>query len=702
MFLARLEGAPVSKAYKSCVVEGGRLITQSKNFIWKTRDHFSILGTHMKATNVTAKYFLVSIVSILIVALTSHLSRAQDTGKSGSTGKTVKHRQLNNPQQFVSIDFNNVDINVFIKFMSELTGTNFVVDQRVRGKVTIISPSKISLEEAYKVFESVLEVHGYTTVKSGEVVKIIPSPDARSKSIETKLKEESTTPRDRVVTQLIPLKYADPVEIKRLFTPMVSKSSVILAYTPTNILIITDVYSNIKRLLKILKEIDVAGTGQEISIIPLEHSDAAKMVNLLSTVFKPTRKKGKGTEQKAITVVADDRTNTLILLASEIDTLRIKRLISMVDKETPRGKGKIHVYYCKNATAEELAKVLQDLPTQQAGAPKGKQAPVVAGKVRISADKATNSLIIMADKEDYLVLEKVIQKLDIPRSMVYIESLIMEVDMNKSLDIGIDWSAFGKTSIDGKDAVLGGGFGSGFAGPQDLLQGGLTLGLLSEPITIAGVTVSNISAIINAVQTDNDFRVLSTPQILTTDNEEARITVGENRPYQTRSTTDDSGGTFESFEYRDVGKILKITPHVTEGRLVRMQISLEVTNIDLASTGTNTTLPVTKKRTVDTTVIVKDNQTVVIGGLIEDSTTKNESKVPVLGDIPLLGWLFRNTSDQNIRTNLYIFLTPRVIKSPAEAGDIYQQKKEHFKTIQKGSIKFYEKHPRETESKEQK
>ncbi|MCP5046629.1 MAG: type II secretion system protein GspD, partial [bacterium] len=259
------------------------------------------------------------------------------------------------------------------------------------------------------------------------------------------------------------------------------------------------------------------------------------------------------------------------------------------------------------------------------------------------------------------------QKLDIPRSMVYIESLIMEVDMNKSLDIGIDWSAFGKTSIDGKDAVLGGGFGSGFAGPQDLLQGGLTLGLLSEPITIAGVTVSNISAIINAVQTDNDFRILSTPQILTTDNEEARITVGENRPYQTRSTTDDSGGTFESFEYRDVGKILKITPHVTEGRLVRMQISLEVTNIDLASTGTNTTLPVTKKRTVDTTVIVKDNQTVVIGGLIEDSTTKNESKVPVLGDIPLLGWLFRNTSDQNIRTNLYIFLTPRVIKSPAEA-----------------------------------
>ncbi|MGD2036324.1 MAG: type II secretion system protein GspD, partial [Desulfobacterales bacterium] len=182
--------------------------------------------------------------------------------------------------QFVSIDFNNVDINVFIKFMSELTGTNFVVDQRVKGKVTIISPSKISLNEAYKVFESVLEVHGYTTVQSGEIVKIVPSPDARSKSIETRLREEAADPEDKVVTQLIPLKYADPVAIKRLFTPMISKSSVILAYQPTNMMIITDVYSNIQRLFKILKQIDVPGIGQEISVIPIQYADSTKMVTL--------------------------------------------------------------------------------------------------------------------------------------------------------------------------------------------------------------------------------------------------------------------------------------------------------------------------------------------------------------------------------------------------------------------------------------
>jgi general secretion pathway protein D len=583
--------------------------------------------------------------------------------------------------------------------MSELTGTNFVVDQRVKGKVTIISPSKISLNEAYKVFESVLEVHGYTTVKAGEVVKVIPSPDARSKSIETKLREEAEAPQDKIVTQLIPLRYANPVEIKRLFTPMVSKSSVILAYAPTNTLIITDVYSNIKRLLKILKEIDITGIGQQISVIPIEYAEVSKLVNLLTTVFKPTRTKGKAASQKTITMVADERTNTIVMLASEVDSLRIKRLIAMIDKETPRGKGSIHVYYCKHATAEELAKVLQDLPTQVGGAPKGKQQPsVVAGKVRISADKATNSLIIMADKEDYNVLEDVIVKLDIPRSMVYIESLIMEVDMATSLNIGIDWAAFGEGSIGGRETVIGGGFRNGFVTPDELLQGGLTVGLLTEPVEIAGVTVSNISAIINAVKTDDDFRILSTPQILTTDNEEARISVGENRPYQTRSTTDQSGGTFESFEYRDVGKTLKITPHVTEDRLVRMQINLEVTEVDQAATlTTSSTLPVTLKRTVDTTVIVKDQQTVVIGGLIDDSSRQNESKVPVLGDMPLLGWLFKKQSNNTDKTNLYVFLTPRVIKNPGEALGIFQQKKEQIDEIRGGEIKYYEKHSGEPE-----
>jgi general secretion pathway protein D len=646
--------------------------------------------------NLISRYLKPSIIVSLVMAVLLIFHGGQYSFAQTETSAPNQKPSPKKPsQQFVSIDFNNVDINVFIKFMSELTETNFVVDQRVKGKVTIISPSKISLAEAYKVFESVLEVHGFTTVKAGEVTKIIPSPDARSKSVETRLRLEARDAEDKIVTQLIPLKYADVTEIKRLFTPMVSKSSVILAYAPTNTLIITDVYSNIKRLMRILNTIDITGIGQEISVIPLEYADATKLVNLLSTIFKPTAKPVKGTQQKILTMVADERTNTIVMLANELDTLRVRQLIAMIDKETPRGKGKIHVYYLANADAEELAKVLQEVPQDQSKAQKGKKAPVVSERVKITADKATNSLIIMADKEDFMVLEEVIMKLDIPRSMVYIESLIMEVDMDKSLELGINWQAFGSVSLGGKETAVGGGFSDTILSPENapglFSPTGLAVGLLSEPVTIAGLTVSNIAAIVNAVKTDDDFRILSTPQVLTTDNEEARITVGENRPYQTRATTDESGGTFESFEYRDVGKILKITPHVTENRLVRMTLSLEVTNIDRLSTLlTSTTLPVTQKRTVDTTVIVKDKQTVVIGGLIDESASVNETKVPVLGDLPILGWMFRSTEEEYQKTNLYIFLTPRVIKSPAEAESVYQEKKGEINTIQRGEIKLYE------------
>ena len=599
-------------------------------------------------------------------------------------------------EQFVSIDFNNVDISLFIKFMSELTGTNFVVDNAVKGKVTIISPARISLDEAYRVFESVLEVNGFTTVKAGEIVKILPAPEARTKNIQTLLELEKAHPEDKVVTQLIPLKYADPEDVKRLFTPLVSKSSIILGYAPANTLIITDMQSNIQRLAKILKQIDQPGTGQQISVIPLQNADAAKLVTLLTNLFKttgPARPQPGATADKPPVIVADERTNTVVILASDTDTLRIRNLIALIDKETPRGRGRINVYYCEHASAEDLAKVLQEIPSQQSGAGAvggaggagsgaSSRAPtaVVIGKVQINADKATNSLIVMADKEDYEVMEAVIKKLDIPRSMVYIESLIMEVNAQKSLDIGVRWQLFEDTTINNNRGVYGGGF-SGSSTVGSAISGlvnptGLALGMLTEPFTIGGVTVSNITAIINAVKTDDDFRILSTPQILTTDNEEARITVGENRPFQTRATTDVSGGSYESFEYRDVGKILKITPHVSEGRNVRLKLSLEVTSLDrVATVATTATRPVTQKRTIDTTVLVQDNRTIVIGGLIDDSRNENETKVPGLGDIPLLGWLFKTQSKGDQKTNLYVFLTPRVIKSPVEAERLLSEKR---------------------------
>ena len=609
-----------------------------------------------------------------------------------------------NSEQLVSIDFNNVDLVVFIKFMSDLTKKNFIIDDKVKGKVTIISPGKITVAEAYRVFLSVLEVHGYATVPSGKITKIIPSPEARSKSIKTRIQEESGVVGDNVVTQLIPLRYADPNEIKKLFTPLVSKSSVILSYPPTSTLIITDVQSNIKRLMRILKAIDITGVGQQIAIIPVDYADATKLVTLLTSIFKQG-KKPKGAVAKEITFVADERTNSIVLLASEGDTDNIRRLIRSLDKETPKGQAKIHVYYLEHANAEDLAKVLLDIPQKEttAGkAPGKKTAPVVSDKVRISADKATNSLIIMADMEDYVVLESIIQKIDIPRSMVYIEALIMEVNITKDFRLGTEYILGGETAFEDRDAIYGGGFSAGpnagTSGVLGALSGvgtgvplppGFSLGLFGEAITVGDLTFPSISALVQAYKEDTDVNILSTPQILTTDNQEAKIYVGSNIPFQTQTTNSDSGtALYNSFEYRDVGKTLKITPHISKDRMVRLELSLEVSSVS----GTQTTTPTTLKRTVETTAIVEDKNTVVLGGLIDDQMDTTVYKVPCLGDIPLLKYLFSKTSNSNDKTNLYIFLTPRVIQNPDEATEVSKDKRDQIDQLREENIKLFKKY----------
>lgn len=650
--------------------------------------------SHYKNTNVfTCLFFL------MVLLLTAPLSVEAQT-------KTPKN--IDPSDQFVSIDFNSVDIRVFIKFISELTEKNFVVDQRVKGKVTIISPSRISLKEAYKVFESVLEVHGYTTVKTGEVTKIVPASDARSKSVETRLFEEAASPEDKIVTQLIPLKYASADEVKKLFAPMISKSSVILAYNPTNTLIVTDVYSNIKRLLRILSAIDVTGMGQELSVIPLEYADSTKFVKILSSVFQSRRKPKPGSVATQTKFVADERTNTIVVLASEVDALRIKRLIQLLDKETPRGKEKIRVYYLEHANAEELAKVLQELPTKQGSTPEAKKVPFVSEKVKITSDNATNSLIVMGDTDDYQVLEEIIKKLDIPRAMVYIESLIMEVDVEKEFNLGVEWQVGGKTQINNKDAAVGGAFKqeSSLLPTQPLptlpFSTGLSLGIFSEAVTIGGMTFPNLAAVVNAFQKDKDIHILSTPQVLTTDNEEATIYVGKNVPFQTRSALSNTSGGFETvdaysyYEYKDVGITLKITPQISKDRMVRLNIFQEVTKLDQFVT-VSPDRPATFKRTIETTVIVKDTHTVVIGGLIDDSLSETEYKVPCLGDIPLLGYLFKGVSRGGEKTNLFVFLTPHVIKSPDEAKNILKEKEQYMNEVKEGKIKMYNQRSDEAE-----
>ncbi len=594
---------------------------------------------------------------------------------------------------YVTIDFDNVDLPVFIKFISELTGKNFVVDNAVKGKVTIISPTKISTNEAYRVFESVLEVHGFATVPAGSITKIVPIVSAKSMSVETRLRAEAVSAEDKVVTQLMPLRYADPEELKKLFTPLISKNSVLVSYPATRTLIVTDVLSNIERLLRITKAIDVEGVGEEISVIPLRHAMATNLAKSLDAVFQKGAGKPKAAQQveAEVRIVPDERTNSLIVLASEDDTRKIKQLLKLLDSETPRGEGSIRVYYLQHANAEELTKVLTTLPSKQtAEAEKGKT-PVISKEARIVADKATNSLIIMADKDDYLVLEEVIQKLDIPRSMVFIEALIMEVNVEKDFSLGVEWEGIKTFSYDGKDGgVFAGSSSDGFKTTASALTGvlpkGFSLGVIGETIEIGGIKFPNLAAVAHAYQQDMDVNILSTPQLLTTDNEEAEIMVGKNIPYITSKNVTTALQDYTNYEYKDVGVTMKVTPQISQERFVRLKIFQEVSRL----IGTDETdRPSTYKRLAQTTVVVKDANTVVIGGLIGDETTHIDYEVPCLGNMPLLGWLFKSTSKKIDKTNLFVFLTPRIIQNPDEAKKVYQDKKDQIETIKEGVIKMY-------------
>jgi general secretion pathway protein D len=459
-------------------------------------------------------------------------------------------------------------------------------------------------------------------------------------------------------------------------------------------LIVTDVQSNIKRLQQIIKEIDVPALGEVLSVLPLQYASAADVAQALTVLFQPSatpRPVARGRRVSAaavasqpteVKIIPDERTNSLIVLASDDDTAKIQQLLVQIDKDVPRGEGDIRVYYLQNSDAEEMSKVLTSLPSQQSSPEEKGKAPVLSKDVQIVADKATNSLVITAKKADYAVIEDVIKQLDIPRSMVYLEALIMEVNVDKNFGLGVQWQG-GFVSSDDSFA----GFGGYRPGPNvdsnlfPLLSvppqfpHSLSLGVLGKTINIGGVEFPTIAAVLQAYKNDADVHIVSTPQILTTDNQEAEIKVGENVPYITsKNTTTGTLQDYTNYEYKDVGVTLKITPQINQEGLVRLDIYTEV--IKLKNPDDTTQTPTTLKRTADTTVIVQDQNTVVIGGIIGDDTKENIYKVPLLGDIPILGYLFKSRSTSRERTNLYIFLTPRIVNNSVEAAKIYQEKKE--------------------------
>jgi general secretion pathway protein D len=408
----------------------------------------------------------------------------------------------------------------------------------------------------------------------------------------------------------------------------------------------------------------------------------------------PVRRPLPGTAPAAgkriIKIIPVERTNTLVLVANADDTATLKKVIHDLDVPAPRGKGKINVYYLRNAEAEEMAKVLTDITSKAKPTKEPKKGVEFAGEVIITPDNSTNSLVITASPQDYEVLRGVIEKLDIRRLQVFVEGLIMDVSMDKAREIGLEFQ-FSKVEYDKsfRDATTKPFGGTSFGdinrartNPFDLT--GLILGAADGTITFGGETFLNLAALVRALQTDSDVNILATPHLLTMDNQEAEIVVAQNVPFKVRTTATASGFPVEEIERKDVGLTLRLTPQISEGDFVRLEIYQEISNVAETPIAGATDL-VTNKRSAKTAVVVKDHQPVVLGGLIQDSISDSVQKVPFLGDIPLMGNLFKVTKHTGGKTNLLILITPHIIRSAEDLEGFYEEKKEGIKTFQEQS-----------------
>jgi len=608
---------------------------------------------------------------------------------------------------FITMNFKDVDLQVFIKFISELTGKNFLMDPNVKGTVTIVSPQKVTVDEVYKVFLSVLEVNGFTVVEAGQVSKIVPTAAAKTKATETFLEKKLRTPEDKIVTQLVPLKHAEAVTLARLLASLVEKTGLLVPYAETNTLIVIDTMSNINRLVRIIAELDVPG-DEDIWVTQLRYAKADDLAKKLATLFQERR--GAAGQQAGVIradlkILPDERTNSLVVLAGPNPMAKIRVLVEKLDQRQVRPRENIHIYTLQNAVAEDLAKVLMEIPGKGTKDEKVKAAPV-SKDVQISADKSTNTLVIIAEPEEYAILEEVIQKLDEPRTMVYVEALIMEVSATKALDLGVEWR-LGNTYDGGYGAGQPGGVWFGGSrgsnspvadayntGTLSGLPAGFVAGVIGKGITLGSITFPTIAAFVRAVKTDSDFNILSTPQILTLDNEEASIEVGQNIPFVTQvdQGTETTSRAIQNFQYKDVGVTLKVTPQINEEGFIRLKIEESVKSV-LSQTALQGTVlaPTTTYRTAKTSISVKDGETAVLGGLIETRLDRGTTQTPCLGGIPALGWLFKTASDRDEKTNLMVFLTPRVVRNPEEAMQLYDKKKEYVDKEAERAMKVQEK-----------
>ena len=581
--------------------------------------------------------------------------------------------------ELITVDFNRVDIRMVLETIGELTDINFIPHDQVQGEVTVISPSQIRMADLYSFLESILAVKGYAAIPMEDFVKIVPRSEAAQHNIKVRIGADlgRIDRDDSFVTQIIPLRYADSAEVSGIIRNMLPSGSQMAVYPRTNTIMITDTSSNIYHIVRIINRLDVPGAREDVATIPLKYASAVVLSKQITEIIeqdrnllaRPGRSGQVASASSSLRILPDGRTNSLIVVANAQDMANIKRIAATLDVERPSGTTNVNVVPLENALAEDLAVALSAALSnlQESNPSDGLQQP------QINADKGTNSLIVTASSQDYETIKTIISQLDIELEHVYVELVIMEVGEDVLREIGIDWA-----TLDG--AVSGNmrAFAETNFGPRvDYLSGtleGLGVGAWKHIGSSVG-----ISAILKALEKVSGVNILSTPQITASNHKPSKITVVDNIPYLTESRiteTDPSDPTvIKTFGYKDVGITLDITPHISQGGMVRLEIDSTFSKLIDSVTGLGNETPTTASRTVQTALSMKSETTIVIGGLIRDDTVTLENKIPLLGDIPLLGELFKWKRDRIQKTNLLIFITPTILDGSEAIEAVTEQKR---------------------------
>lgn len=575
-----------------------------------------------------------------------------------------------------SVNFNDTDIQDVIKSIAGLTGKTIIIDPKVRGPIKVINTRPLNAKELYELFLASLDVHGFTAVESGNIVRVVMNRDARQFAIPT---ENNIKDRDDLyITQVIPLKNTSAAKILAALRPLVPQYGHLTTYEPSNALIITDTRANAARISELVVQLDKIGITHT-DVIPLRYANSADVVAMLTQLEKPDPNRGMTTAPPVI--VADKRTNAVVVSGDDLTRQRLKLLIDDLDRPQSKSSN-VRVFYLKYAKAEDVAKVLSGMIQSLGQGKQAEGAPANTAQPSVQADEATNSVLITADVDTMDTMLSVVDSLDIRRAQVLVEAIIVEIEDSNGKDLGIEWMyrsddyGFGGSTNDGALAKVG-------AAAFDIEENGSTTdslvqlasGVAGIPGQVFGVGRvggnTDFLAVLKMLQENSSSNILSTPNLLTTDNTEASILVGSQVPFKSGSYSGlgNTGGTttgsntgfsspFNTITREEVGIKLQVTPHINEGDSVVLDIEQEVSSITSESVDGF----ITSKREVKTQILSADGQTVVLGGLIKDDVRTTNRRVPVLGSIPVLGHLFRSQTSDKVKTNLLIFIRATIIR----------------------------------------